>query len=127
MPKIRRYLPLLLVASLIAMSGAGCSREARKNRHLARANGYFQSGDDERAEIEHMNVVRLEPQHPVAIPRLGLVCFEQRRLAGAVALPRKAEKLEPEHLDVGSKMCMAQFGRDGLTVSGVGAFSSLRD
>src|SRR6185295_3295871 len=74
-----RYLPVSLVALLIVVSGIGCSREAKKNRYLERANRYFQAEQYEKAEIEYLNVLRLNPQNPVAVTGLGLICFEQGR------------------------------------------------
>jgi len=109
-----RYLPVLLVASLIAAGGFGCSREAKKNRHLQRANRYFQAEEYEKAEIEYMNVLRLDPQNPVAVPRLGLVCFEQGRLVASYAFLRRAEQLQPENLDVRLKLGLTYFNLMGL-------------
>src|SRR2546430_1746460 len=109
-----RYLPVLLVASLIAAGGFGCSREAKKNRHLQRANRYFQAEEYEKAAIEYMNVLRLDPQNPVAVPRLGLVCFEQGRLTAAYAFLRRAEQLQPDNLEVRLKLGLTYFNLMGL-------------
>jgi len=62
----RQNLYVLSVALLIAMAGTSCSREAKKSRHLKRASGYFQAEQYEKAEIEYLNVLRLDPQNPVA-------------------------------------------------------------
>src|SRR5947207_723855 len=109
-----RYSSVILIAALIVIGGAGCTREAKKNRHLERANRYFQAADYEKAEIEYLNVLRLDPQNAVAVPRLGLVCFEQGRLAPAYALLRKAGQLQPDNLDVRLKLGLTCFGLTGL-------------
>src|ERR1044072_7752943 len=116
---MNRYLLVLLVASLMAIGAAGCSRAAKKNRHLERANRYFQVEDYEKAQIEYMNVLRLDPQNPIAIPRLGLICFEQGRLATAYSLLRKSEKLQPDDLELRLKL--------GLTCFNLTGFNQARD
>src|SRR5206468_9059251 len=88
-------------------------------RHLERATRYFQSEDYEKAQIEFMNVLRLDPQNPIAISRLGLICFEQGRLATAYSLLRKSEKLQPDDLEVRLKL--------GLTCFNLTGFNQARD
>jgi tetratricopeptide (TPR) repeat protein len=109
-----RYLAVLLVVSLLAVGGAGCTRAAKKNRYLDRANRYFQAGDYEKAEIEYVNVLRLEPKNPVAVPRLGLICAEQGRLTAAYSLLRRAEESQPDNLDVRLKLGQTYFNLAGL-------------
>ena len=115
----RRYLSVLSFALLIALSSTSCSRKAQKNRHLERANRYFQAEQYEKAEIEYLNVLRLDSQNPVAIPRLGLICFEQGRPASAFSLLRKAEQLQPDNLEVRLKL--------GLTCLNLAGFKEARD
>src|SRR3989442_11287627 len=109
-----RNLYVLSVALLIAMAGASCSREAKKSRHLKRANGYFQAEQYEKAEIEYLNVLRLDAQNPVAGARLGMICFEQGRLPAAYSLLRKAEQSQPDDLDVRLKLGLTYFNLTGL-------------
>ena len=109
-----QYLSILLLASLIAIGATGCSRQARKNRCLQRANRYFQAGDYEKAQIEYMNVVRFDAHDTVAVTRLGLISYEQGRLAAAYAMLRKAEQLQPDNLDVRLKLGMTYFNLTGL-------------
>src|ERR1041385_6915929 len=118
-PDMNRYLSILLVASLVAIGATGCSRAAKKNRHLERANRYFQAEDYEKAQIEYMNVIRLDPQNPIAIPRLGFICFEQGRLSTAFSLLHKSEKLQPDNLEVRLKL--------GLTCFNLLGFKEARD
>src|SRR5438445_6009783 len=109
-----RYLSVSLVALLIVVSGTGCSREAKKNRYLERANRYFETEQYEKAEIEYLNVLRLNPQNPVAVSRLGSICFEQGRPGSAFSVLRKAEQLQPDNLDVRLKL-----GLTCLTMAGL--------
>ena len=73
MNTVHRIASLLLTLLLLAVVGAGCSREARKSRHLKRAEKYYQAEQYAPAEIEYLNVLKLEPVNPVAIRRLGLI------------------------------------------------------
>src|SRR5437667_7168499 len=109
-----RNLSLLLLALLIAFGAAGCSRQAKKNRYLDRANRCFQAEEYEKAQIEYMNVVRLDPHDPVAVTRLALISFEQGRLAAAYAMLRKAEQLQPDNLQVRLKLGLTFFNLTGL-------------
>jgi len=106
---------LYLLVALLALAGStGCSREARKNRHLARAHRSFQAEEYEKARIEYMNVLRLDPQNPVAIARLGLVSFQQGRMSSAFAFLRKAERSQPDNLEVRLKLGLTCFNLLGL-------------
>src|ERR1051325_1467396 len=110
----RLHLSVLNIALLMVICGAGCTRESRKNRYLERANGYFQAEQYQKAEIEYLNVLRLDPQNPVAIVKLASVCFEQGRAGAAFSLLRKAEQLQPDNLEVRLKL-----GLTSLTLAGL--------
>jgi len=100
MQDIQRYLSISLVTLLFVVNGAGCSRKAKQSRYLESADRYFQSEQYEKAELEYLNVLRLDRQNPVAVSRLGLICFEQGRPATGFSLLRKAVELDPGNLDV---------------------------
>ena len=115
----REFLSVLSLALLVAIGGGGCTRQAKKSRYLKRAERYFQSEQYEKAELEYLNVLRLDPQNPAAISRLGLICFEQGRPASAFSLLRKAEQLEPGNVDVRLKL--------GLTYLSLTGFKEARE
>ena len=56
----------ILVFSLVLMVGAGCSRQARTNRYLARAERDFHAEQYDRAEIEYLSALQLTPLEPNA-------------------------------------------------------------
>src|SRR6266498_4427278 len=114
-----RYLSVSLVALFIEVTGTGCPRIIKKKRNMERANRYFQTEQYEKAEIEYLNVLRLNPQNSVAISRLGSICFEQGRPGSAFSLLRKAEQLQPDNLDVRLKL--------GLTCLNLAGFKQARD
>jgi tetratricopeptide (TPR) repeat protein len=82
------------------MIGAGCSKEAKRAKHLARASNYFEAGKFEEASIEYLNVLRLDPTNALAIGRLGVIYHDQGKIYQANALLTKAEQLTPDDLSV---------------------------
>ena len=53
---------------LAAATLAGCSVEARKALHLQRGEDYFKAGDYEKAKIEYMNLLQVDPQSATFFP-----------------------------------------------------------
>ena len=92
MDRLKQICVALLMAMVVSLMGTGCSADAKKARHLDRAEGYFKSGDYEKAKIEYLNVVRLEPLHPRALPsrRTG---FCRRRPSRIRRMPRLRSSL----------------------------------
>ena len=109
-----RCLLMSIVALLAAVGMSGCSRDAKKNRHLERANRYYQAEQYEKAEIEYLNVLRLDPQNPVAGAQLGMLCYEQGRLSAAYSMLRKAVQSQPDNLEVRLKLGLTYFNLTGL-------------
>lgn len=93
---------VLLVA--LAIAGAGCSRGAKEARALGRANRYFDSGQYDRAEVEYINVVRLDRQNAQAFGRLGIIYAEQGRLNRALPTLLHARDLAPTNTEVRLKL-----------------------
>jgi tetratricopeptide (TPR) repeat protein len=88
-----------LLTGLIILS-AGCSREARKERFLDRANQHFEAGEYEKAAIDYLNVLRFDPNHEQAVQRIGIAYFESRDLRRAYPYLLKAEQQEPANLEI---------------------------
>lgn len=105
----------LFAASLaLILGGAGCTKEAKKARRLSKADGYFQAGEYEKAEIEYKNVFQIEPMNPEAVSRLGIIFFEQGRSGIAAAFLIKARELQPDNLDARLKLAMVYAGTNRL-------------
>ena len=104
MNKIVRPPILLLVLSLVVVVMAGCSADAKKARHLSRANRYFDAGQYPSAEVEYLNVLRFELSNPQANTRLGLIYYDEGRLQRAAYFLSKASKLTPDNADVRKKL-----------------------
>jgi tetratricopeptide (TPR) repeat protein len=93
-PLLYRWLPCLLIFCLLA---SGCSRNARKARHLARGEKFFKAEQYDKAEIEFLNVLRLDPTNAVATRQLGLGFHQQGRLGAAHVFLQKAVQLDPRN------------------------------
>jgi len=86
----------LLLVGVVLVLATGCSREARKAKYLKQAEAYFQAGDYDRAEIEYLNLLRIEETNGVALRYLGIMAFEQGRSMRAYYLLSEARKSSPE-------------------------------
>jgi tetratricopeptide (TPR) repeat protein len=95
---------MLFALALVVAGGAGCSKQARLSRHLARANRDFQAQQYDKAEIEYLTVLRAAPENAAAIRQLGLLYYAEGRLPQASFFLHKAAELEPANLGVRLKM-----------------------
>jgi tetratricopeptide (TPR) repeat protein len=100
---IRRYVPLLLVALLLA---AGCARspEAKKARFLDRGDRYFKKEQYREAIIDYRNVLRIEGANARAIQQLGLAHYQLGEFGQAFRFLLKAQELTPDQIEVRVKL-----------------------
>lgn len=94
----------LVVLSVTITAGSGCTHAARRARHLARANQYFDSGELDKAEIEYLIVLKTDALNPKAIGRLGIIYYEQGRYGRAIPFLVKGKELAPEDLELRRKL-----------------------
>ncbi len=96
----------ILVAVAALALGAGCARspEAKKNRHLARGDKYFNNKQYREALIEYQNVLRIEPTNSRAIQRVGLSYHSVGDLRQAFPYLYKARQLDPTDENVTLKL-----------------------
>jgi tetratricopeptide (TPR) repeat protein len=99
-----RALFTVALAGLLTFAGAGCSAQAKKDRHLAAADKAYAAGLYDQAEIEYKNVLQLGGITPHAIGQLGLIYYAQGRLGRAVPFLRKGHELEPDNLELRLKL-----------------------
>ncbi len=95
---------LLLMVAAIAFLGAGCTKQAKKERHLSKANQYFQAGELAKAEIEYLSAMRLGGPDPLAITRLGQIYYERGDLPRAFAFLNKSLEYDTNNVDVHVKV-----------------------
>jgi tetratricopeptide (TPR) repeat protein len=104
MTKIRFIQFIALTAILSGALSTGCSAKAKKARYLDSAEKDFAAGRYARAEVEYMNVLRLEPMNTRAIGRLGAIYYEEGRLNRAFPLLTKAAELSPDDMGLQVKL-----------------------
>src|SRR5690348_11070974 len=86
---------------LVAISIVGCSAEAKRARHLKRAEEFFKKGEYIKAELEYVNVGRLSKSvDPKLVARLAAIYYEQGRLLEGFGLLTNALALNPDDLDL---------------------------
>lgn len=89
----------LTAAALLVVFLASCTKQARRDRALHRANDYFASGKYDNAQVEYLNVLRLDPAFPIAYQRLGFMWFESGAPLRAAPFLLKARALVPNDLE----------------------------
>lgn len=107
------YAPRLIVAILTAFLlflTAGCSADAKKERHLKNADEYFAQGDYAKAELEYINVLQIATADPHSVARLAIIYFDQARLGRVYPFLTKAKELDPENLDIRSRLAVFFIG-----------------
>ncbi|HVM49411.1 MAG TPA: tetratricopeptide repeat protein [Candidatus Acidoferrum sp.] len=106
---LRRHLSTLLTLALAVALSSGCTKAAKRSRYLARADRDFRAEQYDRAEIEYMAVFKVAPLDPVAISQLGLLYFTDGMFPQAQQFLKKAVELQPENLELRTKLAMADF------------------
>src|SRR3972149_7262928 len=94
----------LLVAGLAIGATLWRSPEARKGRHLTRADGYFGRQQYREAIIEYRNVLQVEKANTRAIRQLGLAHYQLGELGHALRYLPKSQELEPDNSGVRLKL-----------------------
>lgn len=102
---LRRFL-VCLVTSLLVLTGTSCSKQARSERALAKADTYYASGAFDNAEVEYLNTLKLDPRNARAHAQLGLLYSEQGRIGSAPRFLNAARELAPDNLEVRAKFAV---------------------
>src|SRR4051812_45250516 len=58
-----RPISALLLLLALTLLGSGCSPQAKMTRHLQSADSHYPAGDYDKAEVEYLNALKLEPQN----------------------------------------------------------------
>jgi tetratricopeptide (TPR) repeat protein len=109
--RVNRWLIVVVLAILVCGTTwflyGQFSPDGKKSRLISRAEAYFKQGDYDKARIEYLNLLRLEPKHSLAIQRLGVIWFENGAVLQAFPYLRAARELAPENLEVAIKYASA--------------------
>jgi len=95
------------MALLLCLLATGCSKEAKKERHLKRAQEYHHSGDYEKARIEYENVLRADAQNAAVFRGLGFIWFDRGSPIQACRYLLRARDLSPNDTEVRLKLTKA--------------------
>jgi tetratricopeptide (TPR) repeat protein len=93
---------------------SGCTKQAKKIRHLTSAKRDFAAGKYEEAEIEYRRVLQVDPANATAISQLGVIYYEQGRFPQALGLLKKATELTPDNSDLRLKLCLTELSLGDL-------------
>lgn len=85
---------LLGIFAIVALTG--CTAEMKKSRWLGRAERDFEAGDYDRAKIDYMKVLQVDPQNTRAFQQLGAIWLEEGAPLRAGAFLRRARELDPK-------------------------------
>lgn len=77
----------------LAVLPLGCSKESKVARHTERADAFFAEGNYDKARLEYLNIVQLDPRNAYAIGQLGNIFFENGIVLQAGAALDQALKL----------------------------------
>jgi tetratricopeptide (TPR) repeat protein len=103
---IVRAAALVLVASLLT----GCPAAIRKSRARGRAESYFKAGQYDRAKIEYLNLLRLDPKDMTALERSGTMWLEDGAPLRAIPFLLRVRQMAPDKLDARIKLASAMIG-----------------
>lgn len=99
---LRRLVSVVIMSALLG----GCSPEARKARSTARGEEYFKAGDYEKAKIEYMKLLLLDPRNDLPFRRLGFIWEQEGALLRAAPFLLKARELAPN--DITNRLTLAR-------------------
>ncbi|HYG22131.1 MAG TPA: tetratricopeptide repeat protein [Verrucomicrobiae bacterium] len=122
---MHRFLLLPLIVGLMGVS-TGCSKAARGDRHLQRADQYFGAGKYSEAEIEYINALRLDGKNTHAIKQLALIYHSSGRIARAYPLLTRAAETHPADPEIQLKAAEVQLAVGNANAAFDGSLNLLR-
>jgi len=91
---------VLITATILLGFTTGCTKEAKFSRHLKRAEEFYQNHQYERAEIEYLNCLYLDPLKADPVARLGELYYDQGAITRAIPYLKRAKEVSPDNLAV---------------------------
>lgn len=104
----------VLCAFAILVLATGCSRTAKVERHLARGQKFFKAEEYNKAEIEFLNVLRVEQTNAAALRDIGLTYYQQGRWLRSHAFLQKANEVSPGNDEVRLRLAAILIGLGSL-------------
>jgi tetratricopeptide (TPR) repeat protein len=96
--QIRIPLPIVAAAT-IAILLTGCTAAAKKAHLAERAEKFFKAGEYDKAKIEYLNLIKIDPSDANAYARVGAMWAEEGAPLRAGAFLIKALELAPNEID----------------------------
>ena len=114
MKRIARLPKRSLLASAailgLALGISGCSRLSSANRHLGKADKYFEAGSLSEAEIEYKNVLQADHVNARAIIGLGELYVAEGIPQKALPYLIKGRELQPDNTELRAKIGQISLG-----------------
>src|SRR5579871_2306051 len=115
---------LLTLMAIVALAGAGCTKQARMARHMQKADRYFAEGDYDHADAEYVSALGFDPlaKNPNsarAYFRIGVMSMEQGRIRRAFRPLVKAVQMDTNNIEYHDKL--------GAFYLGLGMLKEARD
>jgi len=104
----------MIVLLLVASTVSGCPASIRKPRIRDRADGYFKAGEYDKAKIEYMNLLRLDPQNVTAYERIGSMWFDQGAPLRAIPFFLRVRELAPNNAEARAKLALSFMALGGV-------------
>lgn len=101
-----RWICLLLLSASTLLLASGCTKKSKAEGHLKRADAYFAAKDFPRAEIEYLNVLKLDRVNVEAVKHLATIYFDQGKIQQAVPYLLGVRELDKN--DLGARLKLAQ-------------------
>ncbi len=112
--KPQRWIPFVLVVTVLAAAASGCSRSAQS--YLERGNAQLEQGNVDAAVLEYRNAIEKDATFAPARVKLAEVYLRKRNFAGALGEAVRAADLLPNDVDAqlraGSLLFAAGRGED---------------
>jgi len=95
------FSPLRVLVLIMGVAlGAGCSKEAKVERAIARGDKHQAEGHFDLAEAEYQASLRLVGRHPQATGKLGMLYLQQGRHVPSYILLQDALNSDPDNLEI---------------------------
>jgi len=90
---------LLVIAVILAGAAAGCSKQGKIARYMNEAEKFYAAGDYDKAEVQYINVLRLDRSNGMAFSRMGSMYFDDSRLSRAFPFLLRGYQLNTNNVD----------------------------
>lgn len=97
---------MVLGFGVLLLGVSGCSKQAKLQKHLQRAEVFYRSNDYDKAKIEYLNALRFDQTNALAILRLGEILFDQG--ASEQAMPFLSQSLDRDPRNASTRLKVGQ-------------------